>query len=138
MTSTASAHRPAVRPQRDLLRSTLLLDAAVTGLNGIGYLTGTALLAPLLGLPAGWLYPAGAFLLAYAVAVVALGTRARIPRVGAWLVVAVNAGWALDSLALVALGWGTPTTVGAVWVVAQALVVGGFAVLQTVALRRAR
>ena len=137
-TSTASVHRSAARPRRDLLRSALLLDAAVTGLNGLGYLAGAGVLAPLLGLPTGWLYPAGAFLLAYAVAVAALGTRARIPRVGAWLVVAVNAVWALDSLALVTLGWGTPTVVGAVWVVAQALVVGGFAVLQTVALRRAR
>ena len=137
-TTTASAHRPLKRPRRDLLRTALLLDAAVTGVNGVGYLAGAGLLAPVLGLPTGWLYPAGAFLLAYAVAVAALGTRSRIARASAWLVVAVNTVWALDSLALVALGWGTPTVVGATWVVVQALVVGGFAVLQAVALRRSR
>lgn len=137
-TSTAPSRRPVSRPRWDLLRTGLLLDAAVTGLNGIGYLAAAGVLAPVLGLPTGWLYPAGAFLLAYAVAVVALGTRSRIPRVGAWLVVAVNAAWALDSLAVVALGWGSPGAIGAAWIVAQALVVGGFAVLQTVALRRSR
>ena len=136
-TSTAAPARPVPRPRRDLLRAALLLDAAVTGLNGLGYLVGGAALAPILGLPLGWLHPAGTFLVAYAVAVLALGTRTRIPRAGAWLVVAVNAVWAVDSLALVAFGWGTPTAVGSVWIVAQALVVGGFAMLQSVALRRA-
>lgn len=137
-TSTAPTSRSLTRPRRDLLRTALLLDADVTGLNGLGYLAGAGLLAPVLGLPAGWLYPAGAFLTAYAVAVLALGTRTRIPRVGAWVVAGVNTVWALDSLVLVALGWATPSTVGAVWVVAQALVVGAFAVLQATALRRSR
>jgi hypothetical protein len=135
-THTASTNRPAVRPRRGLLRSALLLDAGVTGLNGIAYLAGAGVLDRALGLDAGLLYGAGAFLLAYGVAVGVLGTRARIPRTAAWTVVAVNAVWALDSLAAAALGWGSPTPVGTGWIVAQAVVVGGFAALQAVALRR--
>lgn len=136
-TNTASVGRTTARDQGGL-RTVLLLDAGVTGLNGIGYLAGAGQLDRVLGLPATWLYAAGGFLLVYAAAVAVLGTRARIPRPAAWAVVVVNAIWALDSLLLVALGWGTLTVVGAAWLVAQAAVVGGFAVLQAAALRRAR
>ena len=134
-THTATVHRPT---GRDLLRTALLLDAGVTGLNGLGYLAGAGLLDRVLGLPTGWLYAAGGFLLAYGVAVGVLATRPRISRPAAGAVVTVNAVWALASLVVVALGWGSPTTVGAVWLVAQALVVGGFAALQVLALRRGR
>jgi hypothetical protein len=137
MTSTHTVSVP--RPTgRDLLRTALLLDAGVTGLNGLAYLAGAGLLDRILGLPTGWLYGAGAFLLAYGVTVGVLATRPRISRPAAWVVVAVNAVWALVSLVVVALGWASPTTVGAVWLVAQALVVGGFAALQVLALRRGR
>ncbi len=120
----------------DLLRTALLLDAAVTGLNGAAYLLGAALLDDLLGLPAGPLRGVGVFLLVFAAAVGFLGTRQPVPRGAAWAVVAVNAAWVVDSLATAALGWGSPTAVGTVWIVLQALVVGGFAILQATALRR--
>ena len=137
MTSTHTA--PVSRPTgRDLLRIALLLDAGVTGLNGIGYLAGAGLLDRVLGLPAGWLYAAGGFLLAYGLAVAVLATRALISRPATEVVIGVNAVWALGSLIMVALGAGSPTTVGAGWLVAQALVVGGFAALQVLALRRGR
>lgn len=135
LTDTASVPRST---RRDLLRTALLLDAGVTGLNGIAYLAGAGLLDRILGLPAGWLYAAGIFLTGYGLAVAALGLRTRVSRSAAWTVVAINAAWAVGSLTAVALGWGSPTTVGAVWLVAQAVVVGGFAAVQAVALRRGR
>ena len=137
MTTT---HTPPVsRPTgRDLLRTALLLDVGVTGLNGIAYLAGAGLLDRILGLPAGWLYAAGGFLLVYGVVVGVVATRTPISRPAAGVVAGVNAAWALGSLILAALGAGSSTTVGAGWLVAQAVVVGGFAVLQVVALRRGR
>jgi hypothetical protein len=136
-THTAPTNRPAAHPRRRLLRPAFLLDAGVTGLNGIAYLAGAGVLTRVLGLEPTLLYGAGTFLLGYGVAVGVLGTRPRSPRPAGWAVVAVNATWALASLAAAATGWGSPTPVGTGWIVAQAAVVGGFAALQAVALRRA-
>ena len=41
-----------------------------------------------------------------------------------------NALWAIASLAFAIAAISSPTTVGTVWIVLQALVVGGFAALQ--------
>ena len=117
-----------------LLRRALALDAAVTGLNGAAYLLAAGPLADLLGLPAGWLRGAGAFLLAFALGVGLLAGRPVAPAVRA--VVAANALWAAGSVAVVLAGVGTPTTLGAVWLVLQAAVVAAFAVLQVAGLRR--
>ena len=51
-------------------------------------------------------------------------------------VIAANAIWAADSLIVLAAGWTSPTTVGAIWIGLQALVVAGFATLQAAALSR--
>ena len=52
-------------------------------------------------------------------------------------IVALNAAWVVGSVAAVLADLGTPTTVGAVWLIAQALVVAGFVELQVTGLRRA-
>jgi hypothetical protein len=113
---------------RSLLRPALLLDAAVSGANGVAYLAAAGPLEDLLGLPAAWLRAAGLVLVAFA-ALVALA--ARRPSAGAVrAIVAVNAAWAIGSLVLAIAGWGSPETAGTVWIVLQALVVAGFAELQ--------
>jgi hypothetical protein len=127
MTTTTTAPAP-------LLRLALRLDAVVTGLNGAAYLLAASPLADLLGLPAGWLRGTGVFLLAYAAAVWLVGTRPTPTAVRT--VVAANALWAAGSVLVVLAGLGSPTTVGAVWLVLQALVVAAFAVLQAAGLRR--
>jgi hypothetical protein len=110
---------------RSLLRPALILDAAVTGLNGVAYL---AAAGPLEGLPAAWLRGAGAVLLAFAV-LVALASRR--PAAGAVrAIIAVNVLWAAGSIVFALAGWGSPETAGTVWIVLQALVVAGFAELQ--------
>ena len=121
-----------------LLRLGLKLDAVVTGLNGAAYLAGATLLDGVLGLPAGLLRGIGVFLLGYAVAVWAIGTRPVIGVRSTRSVIELNLLWAVGSLAAAGLTWGTPTTVGTAWIVLQALVVGGFGALQWHALRRSR
>jgi hypothetical protein len=127
--TTTTAPAPA-----SLLRLALRLDAVVTGLNGAAYLLAAGPLSGLLGLPAGWLRGVGVFLLAYAAAVWLVGTRPTPSAVRT--VVAANALWAAGSVAAVLAGLGSPTTVGAAWLVLQALVVAAFAVLQSAGLRR--
>jgi len=127
MTTTTTAPAP-------LLRLALRLDAVVSGLNGAAYLLAAAPLADLLGLDAGVLRGLGAFLLAFAAAVWLVADRPAPPAVRT--VVAGNALWAVGSLAAVATGLGSPTTLGAVWLVLQALVVAAFAALQATGLRR--
>jgi len=137
--STASTAASPVhhRPQRPpgLLRRALQLDAVVTGLNGAVYLAAAPVLDGVLGIEAMPMRAIGTFLLAYAAVVWVVGSRSRIPRPGARAVVAVNAVWALDSVAVAATGWGSPTTLGTAWILLQAGVVGGFAVLQWLGLR---
>ena len=127
---------PAAGPASPLLRPLLCADAAVSGLNAAAYLAAAPLIAGVLGLPAGTLRAAGAFLLTYALAVLYAGTRAHPPRGAVVAVVAVNALWALGSVLLAAGAWLTPTGVGTAWVLAQAAVVATFAAAQAGALRR--
>ncbi len=115
-------------PGRSLLRPALTLDAAVTGLNGVAYLAAAGPLEDLLGLPASWLRAAGAVLLAFAVIVALVSRRPTAGAVRA--IIAVNVLWAAGSIVFALAGWGSPETVGTVWIVLQALVVAGFAELQ--------
>ncbi|RBY76424.1 hypothetical protein DQ238_17185 [Geodermatophilus sp. TF02-6] len=127
MTTTTTAPAP-------LLRAALRLDAGVSGLNGAAYLLAAAPLADLLGLPPGWLRGTGVFLLVFAAAVWLVADRPAPPAVRT--VVAANALWSAGSVVVVAAGLGSPTTVGAVWLVLQTVVVAAFAVLQAAGLRR--
>jgi hypothetical protein len=117
-----------------LLRFALRLDAVVTAANGAAYLLAAPLLDGLLGLPAGWLRGIGVFLLLFAVGVWTVAARPTPPAVGT--VVAANALWAVGSVLAAAAGVGSPTAVGTVWIVLQAVVVAAFAVLQVAGARR--
>jgi hypothetical protein len=122
-----------------LLRTALRVDAAVTGLNGAGYLVAAPLLDDVLGIPAGLLAGVGGFLLAFAFAVWSVGARPRISSGAVADVVAVNALWVVVSVVAAVGGWGTPTTLGTAWIAVQAAVVAGFAGAQLLGLRnRAR
>jgi hypothetical protein len=125
---------PAMNP---LLRFALLGDAAASGATGLLLAAGAGPLAPLLGLPGPLLRGAGLALLAYAAVVAWLGTRDAPPRAAVLAVVVVNLLWAADSLLLLALGPAAPTGLGVAFVLAQALVVLGFAAAQAAGLRGA-
>ena len=115
------------------LRLILKLDAVITGVNGLAYLLLADPLEDLLGLSPDLMRPIGAFLVVFAAAVWLVATRPG--RLAVLMIVAANAAWALGSLVFAAAGASSPTTVGTVWVVLQALVVGAFAALQALASR---
>ncbi|MEQ4719371.1 hypothetical protein [Nonomuraea sp. B19D2] len=120
------------------LRLALAADAVVTGVNGLVYLAFAAPVSDLLGPGAGLLREIGAFLLVYGAAVGLLATRRTISPAATRAVIALNIIWTLGSIAAVVTGAAAFTTIGAVWAIAQALVVGVFAELQITGLRKTR
>jgi hypothetical protein len=118
------------------LKTALLLDAAVTGANGLAYLAGAAALDSLLGPSSTYFVAIGAVLAVSAVILGVTGTRRPIPRGWATFAAEVNVVWAIGSVAVVALGWFDLTATGVVWTIMQAGVVAAFAALQLTALRR--
>ena len=120
------------------LRFALLGDAVASGATGLLLAAGAGALASLLGLPEGLLRVAGLALLPYAAFVAWIGARKDgVPRNAVRAVVAINLLWALDSALLLALGPVSPNGFGIAFVLAQALVVLGFAAMQWTALRGA-
>ncbi len=120
------------------IRVVLALDAAVTAANGAAYVLAADPLGDLLGLSPSLLRGTGIFLLAFACLVAMTARRPRPARGVVLALIAVNAVWALDSLIVAGAGWGSPSTAGTAWIVAQGLAVAGFGVLQVLALRGGR
>jgi hypothetical protein len=119
-----------------LLRRALRLDALVSGANGVAYLAAAGPLGDLLSMPTGVLRAVGGFLVVFAVAVWATSSRPRPGAVKA--IIALNAVWVAESLAVAALGAWSPSAAGTVWTVLQAGAVAAFAALQVAGLRRLR
>ncbi|WP_188188178.1 hypothetical protein [Nonomuraea sp. SYSU D8015] len=120
------------------LRLALAADAVVTGGNGLVYLAFAGPVGDLLGPDAALLRGIGVFLLAYGAAVGLLASRRTISPAATKAVIALNIIWTLGSVATVVTGVLDYTTIGAIWAIAQALVVAGFAELQIMGLRKAR
>jgi hypothetical protein len=119
------------------LRFVLLADAAATAATGVLMAGASQMLESWLHLPAPLLFYAGILLLPYAAGVLYLARRSNVSRLAVWMVIGGNAVWAIDSLLLLATGWVTPSTLGYVFVIAQAAVVAAFCELQFTGLRRA-
>jgi hypothetical protein len=131
--TTTAASAPATnRPlsRAAVLRLVLKLDAVVTAANGVAYLAAAGPLEDLLGVDPAVQRPIGAFLMLFAAGVWLVATRDAISRRAVLAVAAANALWVIGSLSVAIAGASSPTTVGTVWIVLQALVVGGFATLQ--------
>jgi hypothetical protein len=128
-TSTTTTGNPTLTREA-LLRLVLKLDAVVTGANGAAYLAAAGPLEELLGVDAAVQRPIGAFLMLFAAGVWLVATRPAISRRAVMAIAGANALWVIASLAFAITGVSSPTTVGTVWIVLQALVVGGFAFLQ--------
>ncbi|MEV4377528.1 hypothetical protein [Streptosporangium sp. NPDC049644] len=119
-----------------LLRFALKQDAVGTGANGAVYVIVAAIFGEMFGLPAAFLYPIGAFLVAFAVAVFFLATRPTVSKAAVGVVMAVNIAWVAASAELLIAGWFPLTGLGTALVVAQAVVVAGFTGLQFAGLRK--
>lgn len=116
------------------LRRALLADAVASAATGLLMATGAGVLDGLLGLPTLLLREAGILLLPYALLVGWLGTRASLPEAVVWVVIIGNVAWTAASFGLFVLL--APTALGYAFVIAQAVVVGVFAELQYIGLKR--
>ncbi|HEY9564626.1 MAG TPA: hypothetical protein VIR30_12730 [Nocardioides sp.] len=125
---TTRTQNPSLTTTRLTLRTVLLLDAGVSGLNGIAYIAGAVVLDELLGASTTFLIAIGVFLLAWAGALEWVATRKPIPTPLVREVAIANLVWVAASIAAIFLL--DLTTVGVVWCLMQAAVVSGFAVLQ--------
>lgn len=110
------------------LRTVLLLDAGVSGANGLAYLAGAVVLDGLLGPSAPTLAVLGGFLVLWAVVLGRVAARRLIPPAWAREVAVGNLLWVAGSVVAVFLLDLTP--VGIVWCLLQAAVVAAFAVVQ--------
>lgn len=138
-TTTAPGYLSTLLASGDkLLRTSLRLDAVITGANGIAYLALSGPLESLLGLDRGLGLAIGVFLTLYGLGVAVIGSTKSINPVAARAVIGLNAAWVLVSLAALAEGALDLNLVGSVWTVMQAATVGGFAALQYLGLRKTR
>ncbi|HET6861125.1 MAG TPA: hypothetical protein VFH94_29010 [Streptomyces sp.] len=119
---------------RTTLRRFLALDAVVTGANGLVYVAASGPVGELLGVGSALLLGLGVLLALYGACVGLLASRAQPSAFLVKTVIEINLAWFVASLAALVL-WLSPTAVGTVWIPAQAAIVGGFAVLQHLALR---
>jgi hypothetical protein len=124
-----------IRPSAFLQR-VLAADAATCVATGLLMLFGAGALEPWLGIPPTLMRYAGASLLPIAAFIAYVAARDSSPRILVWAVIAGNAAWSFDSIALLFTGWIAPTALGIVFIVAQALVVALLTELEYVGLRR--
>jgi hypothetical protein len=118
------------------LRWVLFADAATCVATGLLMTFGSGPLGEYLGLPAGLLRYSGISLLPFAALLVYLASRETLSSPVVWTVIVLNALWAVDSILLLLTGWVAPTELGSTFVVAQALGVAVFAMLEYFGLKR--
>lgn len=119
------------------LRNALYLDALASGGTGLLMIAGAPLLAPLLGLPSPLLIGAGLVLVPFVAMLVVVARRERVARLVFFDILVLNALWVAASVGLLASSLVEPNALGIAFVIAQALVVAAFTVLQFVGMRRA-
>lgn len=131
-----SSSTPTAR-RTPLLTRVLWTDALLTGGFALLLAVAATPLAELFALPEPLIRWAGIGLLPVTAFIAYLATRPVPPRGGVRALIALNALWTVDSVFLLFTGWVDPNPLGIAFVLAQALLVGAFAELQYVGLRRA-
>ena len=119
------------------LRLVLFADAVASGATAALLVAGANVLERWLGLPVALIREAGLVLIPYVVLVVLVASRPAAPVATVNAIIAINAAWTAASVLLLVGGWVSPTLLGVAFVLAQALAVGAFGVLQYVCLRQA-
>ncbi|HEV2529374.1 MAG TPA: hypothetical protein VGT61_13090 [Thermomicrobiales bacterium] len=123
-------------PMTTGLRRALMADGILTGATGGLMLAGATLLDDLLGLPAGLLAGAGAFLLLFVAAVALVASRPVIARPAIRAIIALNMFWIAESVILLFTPWPGPNGLGSAFIVLQAVVLLGLTEWQLLQLRR--
>lgn len=118
------------------LRRALIIDAVISGASGLLMLAGAAPLSRILGVSTELLTSAGLSLLPFTAFLIWLCTRAALPRTTVWLVIALNIGWVIGSIALLFVDGLNPSGFGIAFILVQAIAVAAFAEIQYVGLRR--
>lgn len=118
------------------LKLALRLDAVATSATALLLFFGGGILETLTGIPKSYLMLAGLVLVPFVVFVAAQSMRRETSTGAIWAIIAINAFWTLDSFFVLLTGLIQPTGLGYAFVIAQALAVGGFAMLQTIGLQR--
>jgi hypothetical protein len=118
------------------LRIALVIDAVASGLTAALLIAGADVLRDWLGLPVALMREAGLILAVYVALVAVAATRPSVSTRAVWAIIVTNVLWALASFAILETGMIAPTTLGIVFVAAQALAVLALGALQYVALRR--
>ena len=124
---------PMLRP----LRLALLADAVASGATAALLIAGAGVLERWLALPTALMREAGLVLVPYVVLVAVVASRPATPVATVGAIIAVNAAWTAASVLLLVAGWVTPTLLGVAFVMAQALAVGAFGLIQYLCLRQA-
>ncbi|MCG5219797.1 hypothetical protein [Streptosporangium sp. KLBMP 9127] len=125
-------------PRTSPLIRALWVDAVLCGAFGVLMTAAAGPLGDLMSLPTPFVRWVGIILLPIAAFVAYLASRPVPPRAGVWTLIAINALWAVDSIAVLFTGWLDPNPLGIAFIVAQALLVGGIAEFQYMGLRRVR
>ena len=118
-----------------MLKKVLYLDAAMSGAAGVLMVAGSAVLAPLLEIPAGLLFWAGLALVPFVALLVLTARSAEISRLMLFDIVLVNALWVVASFAIMLAGLVQPNVFGIAFISIQALAVAGLTALQVAGLR---
>lgn len=119
-----------------LLRRALLADGLMGLACGSLLILLNSWYANLLALPGDLLLAAGLILLPLGLFLVWLGSQETVSRRLVWVVIAINAMWAIDSLVLLFSGWITPNLIGQVFIVTQAALVLLFLELELLGMKR--
>ncbi len=119
-----------------LLRLALKIDALAGGAIGLLMALAAQPLGELFDLPFVLLMVAGIVLLPLALVLYWMSYQSALSRTGVWAVIALNALWVVESVALLVTGYVQPTNLGYAFMIGQALVVLLFAELEFFGLRR--
>lgn len=118
------------------LKTTLLVDAAVSGGAAVILAAGSFVAAGLLGLPAPLMLWVGVALIPWVVALGLIGRGERASKAVIYTIIAANLAWVAASFWVAFGPVFAPTLPGKVFVVVQALTVLGFAEFQMLGLKR--
>jgi hypothetical protein len=136
MNNTATRLVTTFSTPSSLLRRALLADATLTSIAGVVLVLSARPLGVFLDLPASMLQIAGLIFIPFGAFAGGVGTRPRVHRPLVFVVIVVNALWAVDSVLMLLTRWVETTPIGELFVIGQAVVVAAIAEIEFIGLRR--